>query len=88
MDSPAEQAAGPQPIDLTRREQAEEIAAGYPRWRVWHDMFGWYASRKGSFRQLTEPGAPLHSVHSQSPTGLRTLLEWQDPIEPADGWDI
>ena len=79
----------PQPAVLGRYQITARIGAGYPRWHVWHDAptGRYYARRRGRFRALSEPGAPLYAVFSDSPAGLRALLAAEDAKPPPDGWD-
>jgi len=46
---------------LGRYQITARIGADYPRWYVWHDAptGRYYARRRGRFRALSEPGAPL-----------------------------
>ena len=81
--------AEPQPAVLGRYQITARIGAGYPRWHVWHDARTgrYYARRRGRFRALSDPGAPLYCVFSDSPAGLRALLAAEDAKPPPDGWD-
>ena len=79
----------PRSLALGRYRITALIGADYPRWHIWYDARTrrYYARRRGRFRALSEPGAPLYSVISDSPSGLRALLEVEDAKPPPDGWD-
>jgi hypothetical protein len=78
-----------QPIALSRDHVTARIAADFPRWHVWYDApnGSYHGRRRGRFRALSEPGAPLYSVAAYSASGLRVLLMIEDAKPPPDGWD-
>jgi hypothetical protein len=78
-----------QPISLSRYQVTARIEADFPRWCVWYDAPNgrYHARRRGRFRALSEPGAPLYSVAAGSASGLRVLLAAEDAKPPPDGWD-
>lgn len=57
---------------------AAELRAAYPDWHIWRDGTGWWhARRRGTFRELRRPGAPLYAVHAPDLGTLRARLQEQ-----------
>lgn len=60
-----------------------ELRRSYPGWHIWRDAMGWWhARRRGNFREVHLPGAPLYAVHEPDALLLRLRLMEQDGLEP------
>jgi hypothetical protein len=75
---------GAAPPCISWREVAE-IRRAYPDWYVWRDATGWHARRRGNFREVHRPGAPLYSIHEFDPALLCERLHQQEQLDEAAG---
>jgi len=60
------------------RARIEALSQLFPGWRIWLDHAGWHARRRDvRYLQASRDGAPVFSVHADSPTDLAAQLCWQ-----------
>ncbi|HTP17732.1 MAG TPA: hypothetical protein VMK13_18100 [Streptosporangiaceae bacterium] len=59
----------------------DALAGLFPGWRVWADVNGWHARRRGIYLQSYHLGAPSFCVHAGCAVGLAAQLRWQQAAD-------